>query len=239
MIQPPHRDDHHHACRAGVLARGPPGGPPRADCRVAWLDARHLRRHAYALVLAALIRDLGMTTATAGLLGSLTLVASAAGGVLFGVVADRYGRTRALSLSVLIYSVFTAACGLATVGGAARRVPRPARHRHGRRVGERRSTRLRDMAGPPSWQGPRPGAERWAIGYGLAAIVTALVLPRWGWRAVFFVGIAARHPHLVDPAARAGAGDVAEDARRPRRPARAVRRHLSRTDGPAHARRHR
>jgi MFS family permease len=29
----------------------------------------------------------------------------------------------------------------------------------------------------------------WAIGYGLAAIVVAIVLPRFGWRAVFFVGI--------------------------------------------------
>jgi len=29
----------------------------------------------------------------------------------------------------------------------------------------------------------------WAIGYGAAAIVTMIVLPRWGWRAVFFVGI--------------------------------------------------
>ena len=33
---------------------------------------------------------------------------------IFGVVADRYGRTRALMGSVLIYSIFTAACGLAT-----------------------------------------------------------------------------------------------------------------------------
>jgi MFS family permease len=29
----------------------------------------------------------------------------------------------------------------------------------------------------------------WAIGYALAAAVTALVLPRWGWRGVFFVGV--------------------------------------------------
>ena len=29
----------------------------------------------------------------------------------------------------------------------------------------------------------------WAIGYGLAALVTMIVLPRWGWRAVFFVGV--------------------------------------------------
>ncbi len=143
----------------------------------------------YALVLAALIRDLGMTTATAGLLGSLTLVASAAGGLLFGVVADRYGRTRALIWSVLIYSVFTAACGFAqsvaqlavfrvclgigmggewASGAALVSETWPARHR-GKALGLVQSA--------------------WAIGYGLAAIVTALVLPRWGWRAVFFVGI--------------------------------------------------
>jgi MFS family permease len=29
----------------------------------------------------------------------------------------------------------------------------------------------------------------WAIGYGLAALVTALVLPLWGWRVAFFVGV--------------------------------------------------
>jgi len=143
----------------------------------------------YALVLSALILDLGMSTATAGLLGSLTLVASAAGGLLFGVVADRYGRTRALIWSILIYSVFTAACGFAqsvaqlavfrvclgigmggewASGAALVSETWPARHR-GKALGLVQSA--------------------WAIGYGLAAIVTAVVLPRWGWRAVFFVGI--------------------------------------------------
>jgi len=67
----------------------------------------------YALVLSSLIPDLGMSKETAGLLGSVTLLAAAAGGVFFGVIADRFGRTRALMASVLIYSVFTAACGLA------------------------------------------------------------------------------------------------------------------------------
>src|SRR5688500_15112415 len=65
----------------------------------------------YALVLSSLIPDLGMSKETAGLLGSVTLLAAAAGGVFFGVIADRFGRTRALMASVLIYSVFTAACG--------------------------------------------------------------------------------------------------------------------------------
>jgi MFS family permease len=30
----------------------------------------------------------------------------------------------------------------------------------------------------------------WAVGYGLAAVVVAVVMPVWGWRAVFFVGVA-------------------------------------------------
>jgi MFS family permease len=143
----------------------------------------------YALVLAALMADMGMDRATGGLLGSLTLAASAAGGILFGWLADRVGRTRALSLSILLYSIFTAACGLAqnvaqlalfrvllgigfggewASGAALVSETWPAKHR-GKALGLMQSS--------------------WAIGYGLAAIVTALVLPRFGWRAVFLVGV--------------------------------------------------
>src|SRR5437016_10378136 len=68
----------------------------------------------YALVLAHIIRDLGMSKATAGGLGTLTLLASGIGGVLFGFIADRIGRKRALMLSILTYSVCSFASGLAT-----------------------------------------------------------------------------------------------------------------------------
>src|SRR5665213_3070263 len=67
----------------------------------------------YALVVAALIVDLGISKREAGILGSITLIAAAAGGLAFGVIADRFGRIKALIWSVLIYAVFTAACGLA------------------------------------------------------------------------------------------------------------------------------
>jgi len=143
----------------------------------------------YALVLASLMGALGMDTRTAGLLGSLTLVASAAGGILFGFVADRFGRTRALVASIVIYSVFTFACGLAQTvwqlavfrlllglgmggewasGAALVSETWPAEHR-GKALGLMQSA--------------------WAVGYGLAALVNMLVLPAFGWRAVFFVGI--------------------------------------------------
>src|SRR5215831_18985570 len=68
----------------------------------------------YALVLTHIMRDLGMTKATAGFLGTLTLLASGVGGVLFGFLADQIGRTRALILSILTYSICSFASGLST-----------------------------------------------------------------------------------------------------------------------------
>jgi MFS family permease len=183
-----------------------PAAPPQAGFFAWWHEATPPARRAlaaaslgwmldsfdvmlYSLVLAYLMADLAMSTATAGLLGSLTLLASAAGGLLFGVIADRYGRTRALTGSILIYSVFTAACGLAqsvsqlavfrfllgigmggewASGAALVSETWPAKHR-GKALGLMQSS--------------------WAVGYAAAAAVTAIVLPLWGWRVVFFVGV--------------------------------------------------
>src|SRR5438067_1788485 len=145
----------------------------------------------YAIVLAALINDpvLHLPRSTAGLLGSITLIAAAVGGVIFGVVADRLGRKRALMGAVLIYSIFTAACGLSqtvlqlaifrillgfgmggewATGAALVSESFPAKHR-GKALAFVQSA--------------------WAIGYGLAALVNLVVMPRWGWRGVFFVGV--------------------------------------------------
>src|ERR1700747_1376392 len=66
----------------------------------------------YSFVLTYLMGECGMSKATGGLLTSLTLVASAIGGLFFGVLADRIGRTRALMGSILMYSISSAACGL-------------------------------------------------------------------------------------------------------------------------------
>ncbi|HVH71106.1 MAG TPA: MFS transporter, partial [Candidatus Dormibacteraeota bacterium] len=66
----------------------------------------------YSFVLAYLMSEFGMSKSTGGLLNSLTLAASAIGGLLFGVLADRIGRTRALMASILVYSLSSAACGV-------------------------------------------------------------------------------------------------------------------------------
>lgn len=182
-----------NSAREGIFAWWQEGTPQAKRSLVAaglgWmLDAFDVML--YALVLAALMADIGLSKTTAGILASLTLLASAAGGLVFGVIADRYGRTRALMISILLYSVFTGACGLSQTvvqlgvfrvllglgmggewasGAALVSETWPARHR-GKALGFMQSA--------------------WAIGYAVAALVTALFLPRFGWRAVFFVGVA-------------------------------------------------
>jgi MFS family permease len=145
----------------------------------------------YAIVLAELLRDptLGLTPPAAGQLGSLTLIAAALGGVTFGVIADRIGRKRALMAAVLIYSVFTAACGFA------QNVAQLAVFRIllGFGMGGEWATgvALVSETFPAKHRGKALAfvQSSWAIGYGLAAVVNLLVMPLWGWRGVFFVGV--------------------------------------------------
>ena len=143
----------------------------------------------FALILTSVIGDLGMSRAQGGLMASLTLGASAVGGLVFGVLADRIGRTRALSLSILLYSIFTFACGFAqtTWQFATFRILL------GLGMGGEWASgaALVSETWPEQHRGKALGIMQsaWAIGYGAAAIVTWLVLPRYGWRAVFFVGV--------------------------------------------------
>lgn len=144
----------------------------------------------YSMVLTAVLAEFGISKTMGGVLGSLTLLGSAAGGLLFGTLADRHGRRTGIIASVLTYSLFTAACGLAqtvwqlavfrfvlglgmggawTTGAALVSESWPDRHR-GKAVGLMQSA--------------------WAVGYGLAAIIVAIVLPRYGWRPMFFIGVA-------------------------------------------------
>jgi len=143
----------------------------------------------YALVLAYVMRDLGMSKATSGLLYTLTLLASGIGGVFFGFLADRIGRKRALMLSILTYSICSFTSGLSTT------VLMLAVFRFilGLGMGGEWNTGATLVA--ETWPDElRAKAisvvqSSWAIGYALAALVAGIVLRYANWRMVFFVGI--------------------------------------------------
>ena len=143
----------------------------------------------YALVLALLIRDLGMSKTVAGWLGTLTLLASGIGGVLFGFVADRIGRKHALMASIMTYSACSFASGLAT----SIVMLAIARFVLGLGMGGEWNTGATLVA--ESWPTEfRAKAisivqSSWALGFALAALIAGPVSRYYGWRAVFFVGI--------------------------------------------------
>jgi MFS family permease len=143
----------------------------------------------FTLVLPTLIRDFHLTKASAGLLGSLTLISAAFGGIFFGLIADRFGRTRALIGSIFLYAVFTAACGFAWSWNslAVFRIC----------VGFGMGGEWASGASLVSETWPTVSRDKalalmqsaFAPGYALAALVSFIVLPRLGWRGVFFAGI--------------------------------------------------
>jgi MFS family permease len=143
----------------------------------------------YSLVLAMLMRDLGMSKTVAGSLGTLTLLASGIGGVLFGLLADRIGRKHALMASILTYSVCSFASGLATSIA----MLALARFVLGLGMGGEWNTGATLVA--ESWPNElRAKAisivqSSWALGFAAAALVAGPVARYFGWRAVFFVGI--------------------------------------------------
>lgn len=64
----------------------------------------------YSFVIPTLIALWGLTRADAGMLATVTLLASSLGGWMVGVLADRFGRVRMLQVTILWFSVFTFAC---------------------------------------------------------------------------------------------------------------------------------
>jgi MFS family permease len=143
----------------------------------------------YALVLALLMRDLGISKTIAGSLGTLTLLASGIGGVVFGFIADSIGRKRALMASIVTYSLCSFASGLATSVA----MLAVARFVLGLGMGGEWNTGATLVA--ETWPTEvRAKAisivqSSWAIGFAAAALVAGPVARYYGWRAVFFVGI--------------------------------------------------
>lgn len=143
----------------------------------------------YSIVLTYLIREIAMDTGTAGLMNSLTLVASAIGGLLFGVVADRIGRVRALMTSILVYALASAACGFSHT------IPQLAICRFILGLGMGGEWTAAAALIAETWRAEHRGKalgfmqSAYAIGEAIAALVVMVIQPRFGWRPVFFVGV--------------------------------------------------
>ena len=67
----------------------------------------------YSSVIPILMKDWGMTTVEAGVIGSYGFFGMMIGAIIFGTLADKFGRKNILILSVILFSVFTFLCAFA------------------------------------------------------------------------------------------------------------------------------
>lgn len=143
----------------------------------------------YAFCLPSIMKAWSLPPATAGFLLTVTLLSSSIGGVLFGAIADRAGRKRALMLTVIVFSACSGLSGLAQTPvqlGVARALL-------GLGMGGEWAAGVLLVAEtwPPQHRGKAIAFVQsgWAVGYILAAIAAATVLPAFGWRVMFFLGV--------------------------------------------------
>lgn len=150
------------------------------------LDAMDFLLFIFAVV--PIQQEFGLSKATMGGLTSVALVASAAGGILFGRLADRIGRVRAMTLSILVYSLATA--GLATSQSVWHLVAWRVLVGIGMGGEWSAGTVLVAETWPAKHRAKAMGLMQsgWAIGALLAAGLSALILEPYGWRALFLVG---------------------------------------------------
>jgi len=117
-----------------------------------------------------------------------TLAMRPVGALVFGLLADRYGRRRPLMANVVFFSLFELACGFApnyAVFFLLRAI-------YGIGMGGEWGVgaSLAMESAPKRLRGVLSGIVQsgYSIGYLLAAVAARVVLPHWGWRAMFWVG---------------------------------------------------
>ena len=119
---------------------------------------------------------------------TVTLAMRPFGALLFGVLADRYGRRRPLMANVVFFSAFELLCGFAPNYTAFFVLRAIFGIGMGGEWGVGASLAMESA--PTRWRGVLSGIVQsgYPIGYLLAALAARFVLPLWGWRAMFWVG---------------------------------------------------
>ncbi len=139
--------------------------------------------------MAAIVSELGLTLGEGGLIATYTLIGTVLGGYLFGVFADYFGRVHTFSLTIIIFSIFTGACAFADTAAHLNILRFLAGLGLGGEYGIGMTLVTETWPAAKRARATAGVAMGWQAGAVLAAILAALVLPDYGWRALFLIGV--------------------------------------------------
>jgi AAHS family benzoate transporter-like MFS transporter len=143
----------------------------------------------YGVVLPSLMSEWGLSSLEAGALGSCALVGMMLGALFFGSLSDRIGRRKTIMMCVAIFSGVTAINGLAQspeafalcrfiaglgIGGV---MPNVVALMNEYAPKKSRSTLVAIMF------------SGYSLGGMLSASLGMVLIPQWGWQAVFYVAL--------------------------------------------------
>lgn len=136
-----------------------------------------------------IISEFNIDLATGGMISSITNIGMLIGGIVFGILADKYGRVKVFTYTVILFAIGTALTGLATSIEQVYLFRFIAGIGAGGEYGI--GMALVAEAWPKNKQGRASSYVSVGAQYGviLAALLSAIILPTLGWRALFFVGI--------------------------------------------------
>lgn len=140
-------------------------------------------------VMTAILKEFNLSFAQGGLIATYTLIGAVIGGYVFGIMADYWGRVKVFSATIILFSIFTGLCAFATSVNELNIY----RFLAGLGLGGEFGIGMTLVA--ETWPAEKRAratagvAIGWQLGVVLAAVVAAFVLPLWGWRGAFLVGV--------------------------------------------------
>ena len=139
--------------------------------------------------LSSIIGEFGLTTTEAGAISTVTNLGMLLGGILFGILADKFGRVKILSLSILIFGLATGAIYfshsvtslyilrfIAGIGG-------------GGEYGVGMTILAENFSKKKLGRTSSIVAVAGQVGAMCAAILSMNILPTYGWRFLFLFGL--------------------------------------------------